>query len=60
MEDVLVGFFQAELSPHAICGLFQPWKGSSEARNFDVINSLQHVFEKWVERCKKCVAYQGR
>jgi hypothetical protein len=24
MEDVLVGFFQAELSPHAICGLFQP------------------------------------
>jgi hypothetical protein len=23
-------------------------------------NCLQHVFEKWVERCKKCVACQGR
>jgi hypothetical protein len=23
-------------------------------------NSLQHVFEKWVERCKKCIACQGR
>jgi hypothetical protein len=23
-------------------------------------NGLQHVFEKWVERCKKCIAYQGR
>jgi hypothetical protein len=34
--------------------------GSSEARNFEVINCLQHVFEKWVERCKKCVACQGR
>jgi hypothetical protein len=20
---------------------------------------LQHVFEKWVERCKKCIACQG-
>jgi hypothetical protein len=29
--------------------------GSSE-----VINGLQHVFEKWVERCKKCIACQGR
>jgi hypothetical protein len=23
-------------------------------------NGLQHVFEKWVERCKKCIAFQGR
>jgi hypothetical protein len=23
-------------------------------------NGLQHVFEKWVERCKKFIAYQGR
>jgi hypothetical protein len=23
-------------------------------------NSLQHVFEKWVERCKKCIACPGR
>jgi hypothetical protein len=35
-------------------------KGSSDARNFEVINGLQHVFEKWVERCKKCIACQGR
>jgi histone-lysine N-methyltransferase SETMAR len=23
-------------------------------------NVLQHVCEKWVERCKKCIACQGR
>jgi hypothetical protein len=23
-------------------------------------NGLQHVFEKWVERCKKCIACKGR
>jgi hypothetical protein len=33
-----------QISPHAISGFFQPWKGSSEARNFEVINGLQHVF----------------
>jgi hypothetical protein len=49
-----------QISSHAISGLFQPWKGSSKARNFKVINGLQHVFETWVERCKKCVACQGR
>jgi hypothetical protein len=49
-----------QISPHAISGLFQPLKGSSEARNFEVINGLQHVSEKWVERCKKCIACQGR
>jgi hypothetical protein len=37
----------------------QKW-GSSQARNFEVINGLQHVCEKWVEFCKKCIAYQGR
>jgi hypothetical protein len=35
-------------------------QASSEARNFQVINSLQHVFEKGVERCKNSVACQGR
>jgi hypothetical protein len=34
--------------------------GSSKERNFEVINGLQHVFEKWVERCKKCIACRGR
>jgi hypothetical protein len=23
-------------------------------------SGLQHLLEKWVERCKKCIAYQGR
>jgi hypothetical protein len=23
-------------------------------------NRPQHIFEKWVERCKKFIAYQGR
>jgi hypothetical protein len=23
-------------------------------------NGLQHVFEKWVERCKKCIACRRR
>jgi hypothetical protein len=45
---------------HAISGLFQPGKGSSKARNFEVINSLQHVFEKWVEHWKKYITCQGR
>jgi hypothetical protein len=45
-----INFFQAE---HRI-------QLSSEARNFEVINCLQHVFEKWVEHFKKCIACQGR
>jgi hypothetical protein len=36
-------------------GFFKPWKGRTEARNLEVINGLQHVFEKWVERCKNCI-----
>jgi hypothetical protein len=26
----------------------------------EVINGLQHVFDNWVERCKKRIACQGR
>jgi hypothetical protein len=29
-------------------------------KNFEVMNGIKHVFEKWVERCKKCIACQGR
>jgi hypothetical protein len=47
-------------SPSIFIGFFPPWKGSSEARNFEVINGLQNDFEKWVERCKKCIVCQGR
>jgi hypothetical protein len=25
-----------------------------------MINGLQHVLEKLVERCKKCITFQGR
>jgi hypothetical protein len=72
MADVLMGLHRStftfpcrtqnsiQISPHAISGLFQPWNGSCEVRNFELINGLQHVFEKWVERCKKCIACQGR
>jgi hypothetical protein len=63
-----IHFFKAEhriqfrSHPMVISGLFQlqPWKGSSKARNFKVINSLWHIFEKWVEHCKKCTVCQGR
>jgi hypothetical protein len=70
MADVLMGFCfrlfpsrtqnSIHISPHWISALFKPCKGSSEARNLEVINGLQQVFEKWVERCKKCIACQGR
>jgi hypothetical protein len=66
MADVPMGFHRSTFSnsiqilSHAISGLFQPWKWSCDVINFQVINSLQYVFEKWVERCKKCIACQGR
>jgi hypothetical protein len=68
MADIPMGFHRSTFSnPNtefnsnlAIYGLFQPWKGSSQARNFEVINGLQRVFEKWEERCKKCIACQER
>jgi hypothetical protein len=61
-----IHFFQAE---HRIQFRSRPMrflcfsnheKGALEARNFEMINGLQHVFEKWVERCKKCIACQRR
>jgi hypothetical protein len=64
-EVPLIHVFQAEhrihfiSCPHAISAIFQPRKGSSEARNFEVISGLQHVFKKWVEHCKKRIVGQG-
>jgi hypothetical protein len=49
-----------QISPHAISGLFQPSKGSSKARNFEMINGLQQVFKKEVEHCKQYTVCQGR
>jgi hypothetical protein len=70
MVDVLMEFHRSTFSkPNtesnsdlAPCDfwLFQLCKGSSAARNFEVINSLQHIFEKWVDYCKKCIACQCR
>jgi hypothetical protein len=34
--------------------------GFSNCGSFEVINSLQYIFEKWVECCKKYIAFQGR
>jgi hypothetical protein len=48
-----------QISPHVLSGFFQPWKRSSEARNFEVINSLQHVFEKWVEHLRCALLAKG-
>jgi hypothetical protein len=68
--DVLMGFHSSTFSmPNtefnsniAPCNFwaFPTTKRSSKARNLKVINGLQHIFEKWVEHCKKCIACQGR
>jgi hypothetical protein len=70
MADVLMGFHRStfprrtqnsiQISPHAISEFLLPWKESSEARNFEMINGLQQVFEKWVDHCKKCIGCKGR
>jgi hypothetical protein len=70
MADVLMGFhrstfstpnteFSSDLAP---CDFwdFPTMKRELRGKNFEVINGLQHVFEKWVERCKKWFACQGR
>jgi hypothetical protein len=70
MADVLMGFhrsifskpntvFNSDLAPMRFLGFSNREKGA-QARNFEVINGLLHVFEKWVERCKKCIACQGK
>jgi hypothetical protein len=68
MMYVLMGFHRSTFSKpntglnsdFAPMQFLGPRKGSSEAISFEVIIGLQQVFEKWVERCKKCVTYQGR
>jgi hypothetical protein len=54
-----MGFHHSDLAPCDFWA-FPTVKRSYEARNFEMINGLQHVFEKWVERCKKCIDCQGR
>jgi hypothetical protein len=59
-NPIRISAIQSRSRPMRFLGLSNHEKGSSEARNFEVINGLQHVSEKWVERCKKCIACQGR
>jgi hypothetical protein len=47
---------QSRSRPMRFLGFSNHEKGAPR----QVINGLQHVFEKWVERCKKCIACQGR
>jgi hypothetical protein len=35
-----------------LCGLFEKFA--------DLPYDSIHIFEKWVEHCKECIAYQGR
>jgi hypothetical protein len=47
---------------HAISGLFQPRKRELQGQNRLELaaNSLEHVFEMWLECCKKYITCQGR
>jgi hypothetical protein len=38
---------------------FSNEKGTLEARNFEVINGLQHVFKKWVEHVRSTSFVKG-
>jgi hypothetical protein len=55
---------QSRSRPDAISGLFQPYQEVKTACSTISLkltaNGLQHVLENWVERCKKCIACQGR
>jgi hypothetical protein len=59
MADILIGIMVVPIraSAHAISGLFQPHQEVKTAFSIILLklvaNGLQHIFEKWVERCKK-------
>jgi hypothetical protein len=72
MADVLMGFYQStfsklntefnsDLTPcnfWAFPTIKRELQGKKFQKNSEEI--LQHVFEKWVQHCKKCIACQGR
>jgi hypothetical protein len=41
-------------------GLSNHEKGAPRLLLKLAVNGLQHVFETWVERCKKCIVCQGK
>jgi hypothetical protein len=64
MADVLMGFhrstfskpnteFNSDLASCDFWGFSNHEKEAPRQEISEVINGLQHVFEKWVERCKK-------
>jgi hypothetical protein len=69
MVDVLMGFhrstfskpnteFNSNLAPCDFWA-FPTMKSELPGKKFRS-DGLQHVFEKWVERCQNCIACQGR
>jgi hypothetical protein len=47
--------------PMRFLGFSNHEKGAPrKKKKFELINGLQHILEKWVERCKKCITCQGR
>jgi hypothetical protein len=66
MADVLMKMMAVSIrtSAHAISGLFQSYQDvittCSTILLKDETNGLQHVFEKWVEHCKRCIVFQRR
>jgi hypothetical protein len=66
MADVLMGMMAVTIRTSAPCDFcdFQPYQEVKTACSTIILKlavyGLQHVFEKWVERCKKCIAFQGR
>jgi hypothetical protein len=60
-----IHFFQAEhriefrSHPMWFLGFSNHEKGALK-QEISVIDGLQHVFEEWMKRCKKCITCQGR
>jgi hypothetical protein len=48
-----------QISPPCEFWGFQTVKRELRGSSWSLRQSLRHVFEKWVERCKKCIACQG-
>jgi hypothetical protein len=69
MADVLMGFHQSTFSKLntqfdsdlAPCDFwaFPTMKREIQGKNF-LSDQQQHIFKKWVEHCKKCIACQGK
>jgi hypothetical protein len=69
MADVLMGFYRSTFSkPNtkfnsdlATCDLWAfPTMKRELQRNFEMIYGLQYVFDKWVGRFNKRIAFQGK